>query len=337
MAIVTPADGLTISKDGRKEACSTQSVNVQFTGGESPLRARAGQALNLEARILDNCGVDIGTVRGSSVKMSRISTGEPGFDMVNVGGGKWQKSWQPKAAANTTVRGYMTVAVPRQNLNVFSDQMPVDIAMTAGNTVPVVEPGSVLNAASFRANSPVAPGMLISVFGTELAENPGQVAASVPLPTELNNTEVRLGDKPLRLLFSSNAQVNAQIPFDLNPNTEHQIVVKRGDTISSPENFTVSTAQPAIFATAQNGVGQGAITNALTGVLADRAYPVRAGDFISIYCTGLGLVSPAVEVGVAAPATVLSRTVRPVTVTIGGRAAEVAFSGLALALLDCTR
>ena len=130
--------------------------------------------------------------------------------------------------------------------------------------------------------------MLISVFGTELAENPGQVAASVPLPTELNNTEVRLGDKPLRLLFSSNAQVNAQIPFDLNPNTEHQIVVKRGDTISSPENFTVSTAQPAIFATAQNGVGQGAITNALTGVLADRAYPVRAGDFISIYCTGLG-------------------------------------------------
>jgi uncharacterized protein (TIGR03437 family) len=329
VAIVTPADGLTVNKDGRKEACSTQSVNVQFTGGESPLRARTGQALNLEARILDNCGTDIGTVRGSSVKMSRISTGEPGFDLLNVGSGKWQKSWQPRAAANTTVRGYMTVVVPLPNARFFLDQMPVDVQMTGGGIVPLVEPGSLLNAASFRSSAPVAPGMLISVFGSELAENPGQVASSVPLPTELNNTEVRLGDKPLRLLYSSNGQINAQVPFDLSPNTEHQIVVKRGDTLSSPESFTVAAAQPAIFATAQNGMGQGAITNAVTGVLADSANPVRAGDFISIYCTGLGLVSPAVDAGAAASNTVLSRTVRPVTVTVGGRPAEVSFAGLA--------
>jgi adhesin/invasin len=288
-----------------------------------------GQALNLEARILDNCGVDISTIRGSSVKMSRITTGEPGFDLLHVGGGKWQKSWQPKATANTTVRAYMTMIVPLPNLNFFGQQIPVDIVIAGGNTVPLVEPGSVLNAASFKSNAPVAPGMLISVFGNELAENPGQVASSVPLPTELNNTEVRLGDKPLRLLFSSNAQINAQIPFDLNPNTEHQIVVKRGETISSPENFSVSTTQPAIFATAQNGIGQGAITNAVTGELSDRSKPVRAGDFISIYCTGLGVVTPSVDAGAAAPTTVLSRTVRPVTVTVGGRSAEVAFSGLA--------
>jgi uncharacterized protein (TIGR03437 family) len=328
VAIVTPGD-VSTSKEGRKAACSTQSVNVQFTAGELPLRARVGQALSLEARILDNCGIDISTIRGSSVKMSRISTGEPGFDLLHVGGGKWQRSWQPKATANTTVRGYMTMIVPLPNVNFFGQQIPVDIVMTGGNAVPLVEPGSVLNAASFKSNAPIAPGMLISVFGNELAENPGQIASSVPLPTELNNTEVRLGDKPLRLLYSSTAQINAQIPFDLNPNTEHQIVVKRGDTISSPESFTVATTQPAIFTTAQNGIGQGAITNAVTNELADRSKPVRAGEFISIYCTGLGLVTPAAEAGAAAPTTVLSRTLKPVSVTIGGRSAEVSFAGLA--------
>jgi uncharacterized protein (TIGR03437 family) len=36
-----------------------------------------------------------------------------------------------------------------------------------------------------------------------------------------------------------------------------------------------------------------------------------------------------VEAGMAAPATTLSTTVRPVTVTIGGRSAVVQFAGLA--------
>jgi uncharacterized protein (TIGR03437 family) len=330
LALITASDVSTAGKGQRSAGgCTTSSVNAQFTGGQTPLRARAGQALNLEARVLDNCGVDISTVRGTSVKMGRISTGEPGFDLLHVGGGKWTKSWSPKAAANTTVRSYMTVVVPLPNAKFFLDSLPVDVVMTGATAVPLVEPGNVLNAASFKQNTPIAPGMLISVFGTELAEDPGQVASTVPLPTELSNTEVRLGDKPLRLLFSSGSQINAQIPFDLNTNTEHQIVVKRGDTLSSPENFAVSSTQPAIFATNQRGTGQGAITNAVTGRLADPATPVRAGDFISIYCTGLGTVTPAVDAGLAAPSTTLSTTVKPVTVTVGGRPANVTFSGLA--------
>jgi uncharacterized protein (TIGR03437 family) len=331
LAIVSPSQvSVTASKGERNQGgCSTQSVSAQFISGQTPLRARAGQAINLEARVLDNCGVDISTRRGSSVKMSRISTGEPGFDMLHVGGGKWTKSWSPRAAANTTVRSYMTVVVPLPNARFFLDSLPVDVVMTGSNAVPLVEPGNVLNAASFKQNTPIAPGMLISVFGSELAEDPGAVASTVPLPTELSNTEVRLGDKPLRLLYSSGRQINAQIPFDLNPNTEHQIVVKRGETLSSPENFAVSTTQPAIFATNQQGTGQGAITNAVSGLVADAANPVRAGDFISIYCTGLGTVTPEVEAGTAAPGATLSTTVKPVAVTIGGQAANVTFSGLA--------
>jgi adhesin/invasin len=52
------------------------------------------------------------------------------------------------------------------------------------------------------------------------------------------------------------------------------------------------------------------------------------GETVVIYCTGLGAVSPAVKEGSPASATPPSTTVNPVTVTIGGKAAQVAFSGL---------
>jgi uncharacterized protein (TIGR03437 family) len=43
---------------------------------------------------------------------------------------------------------------------------------------------------------------------------------------------------------------------------------------------------------------------------------------------GLGAVDPPVQAGVAAPLTVLSKTVNPVTATVGGVNAPVAFAGV---------
>jgi uncharacterized protein (TIGR03437 family) len=56
---------------------------------------------------------------------------------------------------------------------------------------------------------------------------------------------------------------------------------------------------------------------------------VRRGEFIEIYCTGLGQVQNPPEAGTAAPMSPLSRTVLPARVTIGGVDASVSFSGLA--------
>jgi hypothetical protein len=99
--------------------------------------------------------------------------------------------------------------------------------------------------------------------------------------------------------------------------------------VSVPQTLTIAAAQPAIFTTNQQGTGQGAIVNGVTNVLADSNHPVHSGDFVSIYCTGLGAVSPAVAEGQLAPTTVLTPTVAPVTVTIGGNNAMVNFAGLA--------
>jgi len=55
--------------------------------------------------------------------------------------------------------------------------------------------------------------------------------------------------------------------------------------------------------------------------------PARAGETLVIYGTGLGLVSPSIATG-AASTDALRRTIIKTTVLMGGKSAEVSFSGL---------
>jgi uncharacterized protein (TIGR03437 family) len=56
--------------------------------------------------------------------------------------------------------------------------------------------------------------------------------------------------------------------------------------------------------------------------------PVHRGDVITIYATGLGRTSPAVESGVPAPAEPLASAVVSPVVTLGGVPMQVEFAGL---------
>ena len=137
-----------------------------------------------------------------------------------------------------------------------------------------------------------------------------------------------LGGRQLPLLYSSDGQLNAQLPFGLAVNTQLQLQVQRGVTLSLPQPLTVASAQPGIFSTdSESGQGQGAIFS-VANVLVDGNAPAAVGDTVVIYCTGLGDVSPAIPAGSAAPASPLSHTVNTVTATIGGLPATVMFSGL---------
>ena len=79
----------------------------------------------------------------------------------------------------------------------------------------------------------------------------------------------------------------------------------------------------------RSGTGQGSIVKSDQVTLAQPGTPAGIGETVVIYCTGLGAVTPAVKEGAPAPSTPpLSTTVNPVTLTIGGKAAQVAFSGL---------
>ena len=186
----------------------------------------------------------------------------------------------------------------------------------------------VVNAASFNTGpSPpvgIVPGSLVSIFGAGLSRNPGE-APAFPLPTLLRLTRVTINGIAVPLLFVSPDQINFQAPFGLTGSTvEIQIISDPGG--SDPVTVPLVSSQPGIFFNVATGLG--AIRNNDDGTsILER--PARAGDFIEVFCTGLGEVVPPGQTGLPAPASPLSWTTRNPQVLIDGRDTLVTFSGLA--------
>src|SRR5256885_13129719 len=89
------------------------------------------------------------------------------------------------------------------------------LCIAAHSQTPSVTPGGVINAASGAAvTDPVAPGSLVSIFGSTLASGLAQ-ADSIPLSTSLNNVSVTFNNITSPLLFVIGGQLNAQLPWNL--------------------------------------------------------------------------------------------------------------------------
>jgi len=194
----------------------------------------------------------------------------------------------------------------------------------------------IVNAASAgqAIASVVSPGSYIAIYGKALAGGGNPLAATTPLPTTLNGTSVTLGGLPLPLLFASSGQVNAIVPQGLAPNNAYRLLINgQQDLVSNPVTLLVLELQPGIYTVDTSGSGAGIVADALTGQLINASNPAKAGQYLVVYCTGLGpVLGPNGEAapadGVAAPGNLLYSTVAGVTATIGGVGAPVSFSGL---------
>jgi uncharacterized protein (TIGR03437 family) len=165
----------------------------------------------------------------------------------------------------------------------------VSLTLNAGSAVPVI--GAVVNAASFAAG--VAPGSLATLFGTHL-----------------DSATVSLNGVDVRPFYASDTQVNFYVPAE-TPTGAAVLAVTAPSGLQVSSDIALVAVQPGIFS--------GAVVHADTGESA-LTTPVRAGDFLSIYCTGLGPTRT--TAGIA------RTTVTPV-VYFGATAASPSYSGLA--------
>jgi len=250
-----------------------------------------------------------------------FSSGEPPVTLSSVRNGVYSGTWRPASAGPQVV---VTLRVRQGPLS--AAELLVQGRVDEGAKVPAVFPGGVVSAASYTAGEALAPGSIISVFGVNLASTAAG-ASSLPLPKALAGATLQVGGYEVPLFYSSDGQINAQLPFELPPNSRPQLIVKGADFVTVPETITVAAARPGIFTTTQDGKGQGVIMDK-DNRLVDTSNPAAAGDIVVIYCTGLGPTSPAVRSGEAAPASPLARVLTPVTVTIGGQPATVQYAGL---------
>jgi uncharacterized protein (TIGR03437 family) len=224
-----------------------------------------------------------------------------------------------QATTNITVKGSQLPSGLDTITAQYSGDTNYNIA-AASFTVNVVNPNagtpsiaSLANGASFR--QAFAPGMVLSVFGSQLAASTA-AAASVPLTTQLAGTSATVNGIAAPLYYVSPDQINLQIPYETTSGTAKLAINNNGNVVST--SFAVQLAAPGIFVDQSGAV-----------VPANNA--VR-GNIISLYLTGAGSVSPAIITGtapsVATAISSLPAPTEPTLVTIGNVRAPIQFVGI---------
>jgi uncharacterized protein (TIGR03437 family) len=306
--------------------CSSPKLEIQLRAPANSFNAVLGQATTIEAQIVDDCGNLIGptNLKSASVTAS-FSNKDNDITLNHIGNGIWTGSWKP-VNATPGVAAVSVTAFYSTGSVLQSGQASLTGTVSTGVT-PTVTSGGVVHAASGAAGVPIAPGSLVTIYGSNLSNAEGQ-SSTLPLPQTENGTQVLLGNTPLPILYTSKGQVNVQVPFSTPVNTQYQISVQKDNVLSVPEQLVIAAAQPGVFTLNQQGSGQGVIFKSDGVTLADVNNPATVGETVVIYCTGLGAVNPPVAEGMPAPSSPLSHTVNQVTVSIGGQDAIVDFSGL---------
>jgi len=205
---------------------------------------------------------------------------------------------------------------------------------------PAIFEGGVGNAAGVTGTAGVAAGGIAATFGTFLALR-AEAPLAAPLPTALGGGMLRFEPTASAApeFYASASQKNIQIPWELQGLDEARLTARVGTLESAPVTVAIVPFNPGIFTTDASGTGQGAILVAGTTSLAAAAgsfpdaRPVRRGEFIAIFCSGLGPVSHTPSTGSEALADPLSLTLTEPVVTVGGVIADVSFSGLAPGLV----
>jgi uncharacterized protein (TIGR03437 family) len=185
---------------------------------------------------------------------------------------------------------------------------------------------TVVNAASLIAGA-VAPGEAVTITGVTLGPTAGLAGSSTGglIGTTLGGTEVLFDGIPAPLLYASNTQINAIVPYQVAGEATTNIQVKYGGLVSAQFTLPVQAAAPGIFTIDTSGSGQAAALNQ-DQTVNSALNPAARGSVISIFGTGDGVPNPPALTGqvVTAP---YPQIAQPVTVRIEGQPAQITYAG----------
>jgi uncharacterized protein (TIGR03437 family) len=187
-------------------------------------------------------------------------------------------------------------------------------AAAIGGSRPRIFPGCVVNAASYVGGG-VAPGEIVTVFGSAIGPVdlvPPRLTDDSRLATTLADTRILFNGVPAPLLYVSDKQSSAVVPYCVAGRSSVDVQVEYQGVRSEPETVPVLTSRPGIFSLDGSGQGQGAILNE-DGTVNSPSNPARRGSVISIFATGGGEAAPGVLDGQIV-GTVRPRTNSPVSV-----------------------
>jgi uncharacterized protein (TIGR03437 family) len=190
----------------------------------------------------------------------------------------------------------------------FSLQVGMHAASFSGPGV-YLNPIGVTNAASFApVTASVAPGELLQLTGTGLASTSVVTQGGNAFPLSLGGVSATIDGIACAVYYVSTTQLAIAVPYEVASNQTGlaNIQVTNNNVLSNIVQVYLTDAAPGSFSQAQDGIGIAAARHAATGQEITTSNPVQPNEFISLYMTGLGLVTPAVADGAVASSTTLS-------------------------------
>lgn len=174
--------------------------------------------------------------------------------------------------AGTNAGGFLAMMAPR-------------LVRAQLDKVPFIPSAGIRNAAGETPLKAVAPGSIVSVFGSGLA-NDYVTGPPGPLSQTLGGVTARIGSRLLPLLFVSPEQVNAFLPSDL-ADGEYSLAVRNGSLPELSGKLNIVRYAPGIFGQL---IGEQFIATVQRpdGSLAAPDKPAKRGEQVVFMGTGFG-------------------------------------------------
>jgi uncharacterized protein (TIGR03437 family) len=235
---------------------------------------------------------------------SLTETAYPGYTFAG-----WTGACSGQGSCQVTLNGPLTVGA--------------NFTPSGGGPAPEINAGGIVTASAFGAQSTIAPGTWIEIYGSNLSPLTAQWFGKNIAPGSLSGVEVTIGGNPAAAVsYVSAGQVNAQVPAGIAPGTA-KVVVANGYGTSSAVPVNVAALQPGLY-TPGNGYVGAFLNGSPVGSPGYSA--AAAGQTITLYGIGFGPVSDNVQPG--QPATAPDKLTTPLTISIGGVNATLSYAGL---------
>ncbi len=175
---------------------------------------------------------------------------------TSSGQGGWTFRW--KAPAQSVGRVTFYVAGNAANGNFSATGDTIYTIERSIQPAPALTDLASVSAASFVSNASLTADEIVAGFGTGLSQNVIP-ATTVPLPTQLDGTEVIVKDangteRPAGLFFVAPTQLNYLIPAG-TANGNVTITVRRNGVDTAQGTATIESVAPGLFAANANGQG----------------------------------------------------------------------------------
>lgn len=314
----TGTSGIGLLSEKSAATCApTQLVPAQ-TSLVNSFSAVAAWPVALAIQLADNCGNSV--TNGQVIASFTNNDPQLVLTPASSSSGLYTGTWTPRGTGAAVTIG-VTASAPN---------FPTATASFAGAVKPGVAPllaaGGVLNVFEGSAG-PVGPGTIVQIYGSGLT-SVTTTPSTLPLPTASGGTQVVIGGVAAPLFYVSSGQINAQVPFELAPSQQYQVLVYANQALSTPQSITVTGAAPGVLTYPATGV---TVAIHQDGSLVSTASPATAGEYLQIYVAGMGLTdSSAVVSGAASPGvgSALANVLAKPTVTLAGEPVNVLFAGL---------